>query len=343
MLFSPAASPHSHGVKPDEFTASTPIFSYSHKSRVDLLAISPDGAILATESTLDGLIISDLCTGKLLRTWREPGFSANSLAFSYDGTILGTGNNDGRVRLWDTHTGVLLKKLPVCQWSIYAIAFSPDGQTLASCAGDGTVQLWNIRTGERLMTLGKKGERMSSMAFSPDGKLLATLSRYVRADVWDVFSGRLINTLAGKGVSFDALCSVSFCSGGKIVSVACEGDICLWNPLKKDEPEKVRIPDSIDPLKRLDTRMPTGSVNRRIFIGMTVLSPDCDRAATVNVDGSIAVWDVATREVRQILAGARIPDLAGGGVEAMAFSPDGKIVASANRNGKVEVWQIRLE
>ena len=321
-----------------EIPVITPNVSYSHKGRVELLAISPDGNSVATEST-DGVKIADIKNGKVLQAWNERGFSANSLAFSNDGRILGTGNNDGWVRLWNTGTGTLLKKFRICQWSIYAITFSPDGQTLVSCAADGTVQLWNIEIDKRLMTLGGKGERMSAMVFSPDGKLLATLSRYVKTTVWDAATGRLVGTLAGKGVDFGSLCSILFCYQGKVVAVACDGDIRFWNPRENKEPKRLRIPDSIDPLKERNVGT-FGPYSRLIFIGLTVLSHDAKKAATVNKDGSIAVWDIETRQVRQTLMGTRVVDLLGGGVETMIFTPDGKVLASGNRNGEVEVWQI---
>ena len=68
------------------------------------------------------------------------------------------------------------------------------------------------------------------------------------------------------------------------------------------------------------------------------LSEDGKTVATNLEDGTIAVWTVKTRIVKCILLGDRTPDLMGGGIEAMAFSPDGQLLASGNRNGKVQIW-----
>lgn len=314
----------------------TPMISYSHAGRVESLAISPDGNSLATESFGDGVRISYLRNGKL-QTFIKRVMGVNSLAFSHDGTILGTGNSDGNVRLWDEHTGQLLKTLSMGHWNIYAIAFLPDGNTVACGVGDGPAQVWNFEKAECLMTLGKKGKRVNALAFSGDGKLLATLTSENRTYVWDAATGRLMGTMKGRGL--DSGGSVSFCPDQKTVNVANNGDIQFWKVPEKGDPKKVRIPDSIDAEKKLNTQL--APHDGPIFIGITVVSPDCNRAATVEEDGSIAIWNIMTREISQVLTGSRIPDLPGGGVEKIVFSPDGKFLVSGKRNGVVEVWDIK--
>lgn len=314
----------------------TPVISYRHAGRVESLAISPDGNSLATESVRDGVRISYLRNGKL-QTFIKHVMRVWSLAFSHDGTILATGNSDGNVRLWDEHTGQLLKTLPVGRWNVYAIAFSPDRNTIACGEGDGPVQVWDFKKAQRLMTLGKEGERVNALAFSGDGKLLATLTSENRTYVWDAATGRLMGTMKGRGL--DSRGSVSFCPDHKTVNVANNGDVQFWNPLEKGKPKKVRIPDSIDAEKKFNRQV--APHDGPIFIGITVVSPDCNRAATVQEDGSIAIWNITTREISQVLTGSRIPNFPGGGVEKMVFSPDGEFLVSGKRNGVVEVWDIK--
>jgi len=215
----------------------------------------------------------------------------------------------------------------VCRWSIYAIALSADGATLAGCAGDGTVQLWNHRTGRRLRTVGAKGERMGAMAFSPDGG---------RADAWDAATGRKINTTAGEGG--DIHVSVRFCRDGKTVALGRPGKVLLWNPHTDTPARTVKIPDAINPTKRINFNAEPG--NGPIFTGRAVPSPDCTLAASVTESGAIALWHLRSRALLGRLAGSRVQNLMCGGVDAVVFSPDGRLVAVGNRTGKVEIWPL---
>jgi len=318
-------------------TWNTPYISFKHKGRVDAVLFSPDATTLISESVKDDLKISEALTGKLLRTLPLYGYSANSMALSHDGAFLAIGTNTGAVKLWDMKSMSLQKTFPVTKWSIYAVALSPNGRVLASCAADGTVQLWDIKNSKLLNSLGKKGVyRMSAISFSPDSNVLATLSRDGRADVWDVVNGKLIGTLPTEADSWGS-CSITFCSDANTVAIATPGLIQLWKPENNNQLRKINVPDSINPWKTIDEREP---MSRRIFVGMVVLSPDCKKAASVIKDGSIVVWDVQTRTVQQKLVGSRIPDLAGGGIRTITFSPDKKLLASGNRNGRVDLYRL---
>jgi WD40 repeat protein len=258
---------------------------------------------------------------------------------SHDGATLAIGTNRGTAEIWSIETLNLEKRFQVTEWSIYAVALSPDSTMLASCAADGTVQLWNIENSKRLETLGKKGAyRMSSMSFSPDSKVLATLTRDGRADMWDVVNGQLIGTLPTNADSWGC-CSITFCPDANTVAIATPGLVLFWKPQNNNQVQRIEEPDSINPWKAANERTSPDD-SRPLFVGMVVLSRDCKKAASVIKDGTIVVWDVQTRTVQLKLVGSRIPDLLGGGIEIMAFSPDKSLFASGNRNGNVQLWKL---
>lgn len=314
-----------------------PYITIVHQDRVDTVLFSPDSEALVAESFSDDIKIYETLTGSLLLTLPLNGYSANSIALSHDGAVLAMGTNTGKVHLWNVKTLRLEKTFSVTKWSIYAIALSPNGRLLASCAADGTVQLWDIKNSKLLESLGRKDVcRMSSMSFSPDSKALVTLSRDGRADMWDVVNDQLIATLPTKADSWGG-CSITFCPDANTVAIATPGLVQLWKPQNNNQLRNINVPDSINPWKTLNEREP---MSRPIFVGMVVLSPDCRTAASVIKDGTIVLWDVEKRTVEQKLVGSRIPNLAGGGVQTMAFSPDKSLFASGNRNGKVELWKL---
>lgn len=312
-----------------------PEFAVSQEGRVELLAFSPDGKTLATFGRR--MIFLEAETGKVLRDLELAGH-ANSLAYSPDGAAVATGMNTGEVQLWDAKTFELRDRFPITRWSIYAVAISPDGRTLASCGADGTVQLWDIQAKKRLRTLGEKGDRMGSLAFPPSGRRLAALDRYANLEVWSVDSGKLIDKLPAK--SPDPWPQVSFGPDGRTVAVVTAGQIRFWKPKAAAEPRTVRLPDAIDELKKLLQRHPAEPMDGPIFTGMVALADDHMTAASVTRDGTIAVWDVSKRNIKCTLRGRRISDLAGGGIDSLAFSQSGKHVAAGTREGTVELWEL---
>ncbi len=63
-------------------------------------------------------------------------------------------------------------------------------------------------------------------------------------------------------------------------------------------------------------------------------SPDGQLLASGDVDASIVLWDVGTRQLRTKLTGHA------GAVHAVAFSPDGSTLASASRDTTVMLWDV---
>ncbi len=315
-----------------------PRFVFSQRGRVELLSFSPDGKTLAAFG--QDLMFLDTETGEVLHELKLGGH-ANSLAYSNDGAVVVTGMSTGHVRLWDTKSFRLKDSFPITRWSIYAVAISPDSGTLASCAADGTVQLWDVHAKKRLRTLGEKGDRMGSLAFSPDGRRLAALDRYAHLEIWNVDTGELIGKLPRKGGDFWP--RVSFGPGGRELAVCSAGQIRFWNPDVDVEARTIRLPDTIDEEKKLEERLrrhPGPSGGRPVFMGMVALADNHKTAASVTLDGTIAVWDVSTRKVQHTLTGRRIPDSAGGGIDSLTFSPSGKQLAAGTRDGRVQLWQL---
>ena len=64
-------------------------------------------------------------------------------------------------------------------------------------------------------------------------------------------------------------------------------------------------------------------------------SPDGKTLAAGDLDGTVRLWDVATR--RQLGSPLTSPT---GTVQSVAFSPDGKTLASGSADGTVRLWDV---
>lgn len=123
-----------------------------HRGNFSCMALSPDGAHLATGG-LDGTIrIWDIASGTLSKALIGHGSYVYGLDWSPDGSMLASaGSFDATVRLWDAHTGQPLKVLKGHPAYLVQVAWAPDGRTLLGAGGEsGSISHWDVATGKHL-------------------------------------------------------------------------------------------------------------------------------------------------------------------------------------------------
>jgi WD40 repeat protein len=250
------------------------------------------------------------------------------VAFSPDGKWLATGhkaNTKGQrkpVKVWDIdpNRGSVGKRpvhiLEGHTDAILSIAFSPDSKLLASAGFAGVVRIWDMANGKEIKQLQAHTWAILSVAFSPDGRHLVSASNDTTVRVWDVATGDEITRL--KPHHTGNVTSVAFSlDGGLLASGSWDRSVRLWQNVGDARTWKL--------LKLLPD--PTEGVQSVAF------SPEKDvRLAWGGMDGNVKVWDQRTNQTN-ILRGHT------SWVESVAFSPDGKHIASASLDGTVKIWK----
>jgi WD40 repeat protein len=222
-----------------------------HDGRVNALAFSPDGRILATGvgrcGAGDALIqFWDAETGKVLRqSISAHGDQVYGVAFSPDGeTLASRGHDDESIKLWDMRNGGHLQTLSGHNDVVPTVAFSPEGRVLASGSFDNDVKLWDVKRGALIHTLSGHGDKVWQVVFSQDGKTLVSSSEDATINVWDAETGRLIRTLKGHT---GPVLSVAFSPNGKVLaSGSQDATVKLWYAGTGDIIRTVREPDLTD-------------------------------------------------------------------------------------------------
>ena len=204
--------------------------------------------------------------------------------------------------------------------SVLAIEISPDNQMILSGSSDGTARVWNIATGQEISRI-LHGDEVNAVAFTSNGKWAASGSGDGIIKIWDIFTGQNIAVMEHDGHIYD----LEFSASGKwLVSSSQDGTARVWDVAEGKE----------------ISRMFHGS-----FVTAVAFSPDekwvlsggCDifDSSTVCRSGTARVWEARTgKEVARI-------NHDDGNISAVAFSPDGKLVASGGGlfSSNVRVWE----
>ena len=272
-----------------------------HESYVYPVAISPDGALIASGGW-DGVFSEPEC-----------------------------------IRIWDAATGDQIATFAgdIC----YALTFSPRGDSFAASTqlhdGEPELRVVNSTTGST-KNLNSVDGRVVSMAYDPTGRCLATASLEGVAQITEVTTDKVLVSRQVGLWDFEKPIAVAWSSDGRRIAISAatqdsegsEGSIAIWDGITH---EVLYRWTGWSRSTAANTGNDGGSLHQRPITSVG-FSPDGQRIVTSSIDSTLRVWDVET--------GKQIGMMVGHGNEVFCaiYSPDGKRLASGGRDNRLRIW-----
>ncbi len=246
---------------------------------------------------------------------------ASAVAWNADGSLIASAGRDARVRVWDMNNGRLIRDYAGHTEWVKAVAFLPSGKVIS--AGGKEIRIWDVGTGADVKTITSTAGNVKSLAVQPTGNQVAASGEDRSVHVWDIESGKEAYALgpfnaAAEHVTWSA-------NGNMVAAVAGDGGLAVWDvgPGRK---------------KLLDLKITNGAAGYGVRIspdGKSVAACGEKIARIYALVGGDKAESAGTTRREYVGAGAHT-DM----VTCLAYSPDGKTLATASRDKSIRLWDV---
>lgn len=293
-----------------------------HTGVVKSLNFSPNGKLLVSGGSSTEPIIRFWHpeNGKRLATInRAHQGSVDAILISPDGKTLVSSGSDYRINLWNLKTLEFSRAFDGHTSPVLSLVTTPDSKILVSGGLDG-IRLWDLEQQLPLATLVRYDNAIYTLAISADGQTLASGDNKGVVKLWDLKSRKLIKQLKAHSQTVTGLAFTP--DGETLVTASRDKNIKIWNISNGEQ-----------------TQTLTG---HNQAINAIAINPNGQILVSAAQDG-IKLWDLSTGKLKNPTknpteANNNLPSIWTQPTKEIAFSADGKMLASGGMDEKINIW-----
>lgn len=288
---------------------------------------SSDGTARVFDLTAPARIVTKYNALLELRGHRR---SVQYADFSPDGTRIVTASQDGTARVWDAKTG-LQEAVLHHDGTVNSAMFSPKSDEIVlTASSDRTARLWDVSGGSnaaiQMHVFAGHNLGVTFASFSRDGDHIVTSSADATARVWDANSGVELKVLSGHDLTVSS--AMFSPDEDHVVTASNDRTARIWDVRDVADNTFYALENSINSVR---------------------VSGQGDLAVIASDDGTAVV-----RSLRQfdqagpdkgficeppiVQPSPENPDPPHGSINSAVFSHDGKMIATASDDNRVNVW-----
>jgi WD40 repeat protein len=279
------------------------------------VAYSPDGRMALSASDDHTVKLWNLASGECVRTLSGHRGPVAAVAFLRDGRRAVSASHDGTLKLWNLERGTVLRTFEGHTDAVNSLALLPADEGAVSGGFDGTIRGWDLETARETFKLTGHAGIVWRVALAADGKTLASAGEDQSVRLWDLARREQVGQFAGQ---FGDGMGVAISPDARTVVASGAGPgLRVWG---------------VDPALG---KIAPSAVGRRITCIATSVPEHGERMiAFGTTDGTLVLWDAATKRVLKSYPGTGAPTL------AVYLAADSTAVAAVAADGSATRWGV---